>query len=162
GCRTRAGIAGPLQIFGEFLPFAANHVARLGVDDRKDAGTASGPPARALLGLQYEDPVPVGGRRVFLEYLDSLGIKIEQIAQAEAVGELAAAFDCLRRAGKVLLAETREHVVDVLAQLAKAIAACNVRASENGIDRLRFGLALDGDAVELQHRELVTYCRRGA
>ena len=107
-------------------------------------------------------PVPVGGRRVFLEYLDALGIKIEQVAQAEAVAELAAAFDGLCRAGKVLLAKTCEHVVDVLTQLAKPVAACDVRAAENGIDRLRFGLAFDGNAVELQHREPVADCRRRA
>src|SRR6186713_1709847 len=120
------------------------------------------PQGTGLFCLQHEDPVPVGGRRVFIEYLDTLGIKIEDVAQAEAVAELAAAFDRLRRAGKILLTETREHVVDVLTQLAKTIAACNVRTAENGIDRLRFGFAFDGDAVELQHRELVADRRRSA
>src|SRR5512144_889483 len=120
------------------------------------------PSAPALFCLQHEDPVPVGGRRGFLENLDTLGIKVEQVAQTEAVAELTAAFDCLRRAGKVLLTETCEHIVDVMAQLAKVVAACNVRAAENSIDRLRFGLAFDGNAVELQHRELVADCRRRA
>src|SRR4029077_12289975 len=120
------------------------------------------PQGTGLFCLQHEDPVPVGGRRVFIEYLDTLGIKTKHVAKAEAVADLAAAFDPLRRDGKVLLTKTREHVVDILRHLAKTIAACNVRTAENGIDRLRLLFAFDGDAVELQHRELVADCRRRA
>src|SRR5207344_1653872 len=122
-------------------------------------GASSAP---ALFCLQHEDPVPVGRRRVFLEYADAFGIDVEKVAQTEAIPELAAAFNRLRCTGKVLLAKAREHVVDVLTQLAEPIAVYNVRAAKNGIDRLRFGLAFDSNAVELQHRELVADCRRRA
>src|SRR5512144_233858 len=106
------------------------------------------PSACALFRLQHEDPVPVGGRRVLLEYSDAFGIDVEKVAQTEAVAELAAPLDRLHCTGKVLPAKAREHVVDVLTQLAEPIAVCNVRAAKNRIDRLRFGLAFDGNAVE--------------
>src|SRR4026209_632707 len=82
--------------------------------------------ARALFRLQHENPVPVGGRWVFLEYADAFGIDVEKVAQTEPISELATAFNRLRCTGKVLPAKAREHVVDVLTQLAEPIAVCNV------------------------------------
>src|SRR4029078_11860343 len=128
-------------------------------EPQETRGAPSGP---ALFCLQHEDPVPVGGRRVFLEYANAFGIDVEKVAKTEAISELAAAFNCLRGTGKVLVAKPREHVVDVLTQLAEPIAVCNVRAPESGIDGFRFGFAFDGNAVELQHRDLLADCRRRA
>src|SRR5581483_9470722 len=84
-------------------------------------------PGPRLLRLQHDDPVPVGGRRVVLENTNAVGIKVEQMREAETLAELAAAFDRLRRAGKIALPKPREQIVDVPAQLAKTVAARDLR-----------------------------------
>ena len=86
---------------------------------------------------------------------DALVIKIEQVVKTEAVRDLAAPRNRVCSTGKITLTELREHRADIVVQLAKSITAGDIRAAENCVDRFRLRLSLDGNAVELQHRELV-------
>ena len=46
-----------------------------------------------LFGLQYENTIPVRGRRLLLEHADTLGVKIKKVPETEAVIDFPASDD---------------------------------------------------------------------